>query len=70
MEFLVVLFPHKQQVKIDGEFNGFTNELIEIEGGEHTVTLGPPPNFKPPSRTVDVRNTSALTPMTVSFEEA
>jgi hypothetical protein len=70
MEFLVVLFPRKRQVRIDGEVNGRTNELIEIEGGEHTVTLGPPRNFKPASRTVDVRNTSALMPMTVSFEEA
>ena len=69
MEFLVVLFPRKRQVKIDGEVNGSTNELIEIEGGEHSVTLGPPRTFKPASRNVDVRNTSALMPMTVSFED-
>lgn len=68
MEFLVVLFPRKRQVRIDGEVNGSTNELIEIEGGEHTVTLGPPRNFKPESHTVDIHNTAALTPMTVSFE--
>ena len=70
MEFLLVLFPRKRRVMIDGVFNGSTNELIELEGGEHSVSLGPPNNFKPKQRTVDLSDTSALAPMIVSFEEA
>lgn len=70
MEFLVVLFARKRRVQIDGEFTGSTNELIELEGGKHSVSLGPPANFTPASRTVNLRNTSALTPLTVAFGEA
>ena len=69
MEYLVVLFPRSRRVKINGEFQGRTGELIELEGGKYTVSLGPPSTFRPASRTVDLHNTSALAPMTIRFEE-
>ncbi|NIR30434.1 MAG: hypothetical protein GWN84_14225 [Gammaproteobacteria bacterium] len=70
MEYLVVLFPRRRRVKINDGFNGYTNELIELDGGPYTVSLGPPPNFTPQSRDVDLRNTAPLTPMIVQFEES
>jgi len=68
-EFLVVLFPRSRRVMINGEFMGTTNKKLELEIGKYEVTLGPPPNFTPEKRDVDLRNTSSLMPMTVEFEE-
>ena len=39
-----------------------------LETGTHQVTLDGPPDFQPGKHTVLVRNTSALTPMTVEFQ--
>lgn len=70
MEFLVVRFPRSRRVLIDDEFNGRTGELIELEAGTHTVSLGPPANFAPPFQRIVLRNTSALEPREVAFDEA
>jgi len=67
MEYLVVHFARSRRVKVDGEFHGRTEELIELEAGTHTVTLSPPPNFTPPEQTVVLRETSALSPCEVTF---
>lgn len=68
MEYLIVHFPRSRRVKVDGEFNGRTEELIELESGKHTVTLGPPPNFTPLEQTIVLRDTSPLSPREVTFE--
>jgi hypothetical protein len=68
-EYLVVLFPRRRRVKINGEYLGLTNKLLELEGGGYEVALGPPANFTPMQHKVDLRNTSALTPMLIEFEE-
>ena len=68
MEYLIVHFPRSRRVKIDDEFNGRTDELIEIEAGRHVVTLGPPANFSPDERTVILRNTSELEPREIGFD--
>ena len=70
MEFLVVRFVRSRRVKVDGEFMGRTDELIEIEQGRHEVTLGYPPNFKPEIITVILKDTTEFTPREVRFEEA
>ncbi len=69
MEYLVVRFPKSRRVRIDGEFNGRTDQLIELEAGTYTVSLGPPLNFTPESRRVVLKDTSALDPKEVSFDE-
>ena len=66
----MVLFPRSRRVLINGEQQGRTNELIELEGGKYTVALGPPPNFRPRSKAIDLRNTAALRPLIVTFKEA
>jgi hypothetical protein len=68
MEFLIVHFPRSRRVKVDDEFNGRTEELIEIESGRHVVTLGPPDNFTPEDRTIIVKDTSELEPREIDFE--
>ena len=70
MEFLLVHFPTSRRVKIDGEFNGRTEEVIQVEAGTHVVALGPPYSFNPEEQEVVLQDTSALCPLEVSFEKA
>jgi hypothetical protein len=67
MEFLIVHFPRSRRVRVDDEFNGRTEELIEIEAGRHVVTLGPPVNFTPEERIVILKDTSELEPREIDF---
>lgn len=69
-EYLVVLFPRRRRVKMNDMFLGHTNKLLEVEGGEYTVTLGPPKNFTPDEHQVDLHNTAPSSPKFVEFEEA
>jgi hypothetical protein len=68
MEYLIVHFPRSRRVRIDDEFNGRTEELIEIEAGRHVVTLGPPNNFTPEDRSIVLRDTSELEPREIAFD--
>lgn len=68
MEYLIVHFPRSRRVKVDGEFHGQTEELIELEAGTHMITLGPPPNFTPSEQRIVLKNTSPLSPREVTFE--
>ena len=69
-EYLLVLFPQARPVLLNGEVMGETNVVIEVQGGEYEVSLVPPLDFTPPSRLVDLRNTSLGQPLTIKFEEA
>ena len=68
-EYLVALFARNRRVMINGAFMGSTNVKLELEGGAYDVTLGPPYNFSPEKFSIDLANTSALTPMIVEFKE-
>ena len=68
MEYLIVHFPRSRRVKVDDEFNGRTDELIELEAGNHVVTLGPPDNFNPDERRIVLKDTSELEPREINFE--
>ncbi len=68
MEYLIVHFPRSRRVKVDDEFNGRTDELIELEPGSHVVTLGPPDNFTPYERRLVLKETSELEPREISFD--
>ena len=68
MEYLIVHFPRSRRVKVDDEFNGRTDELIELEPGIHVVTLGPPDNFTPYERRLVLKETSELEPREISFD--
>lgn len=68
MEYLIVHFPRSRRVKIDDEFNGRTEDVIEIEAGKHVVSLGPPYNFTPDEQTIILKDTSSLESREVSFD--
>jgi hypothetical protein len=68
MEYLIVRFPESRGVRIDGAPQGRTDVLLELEAGVHDVTLDPPPNFSPPQRRVQLRDTAAVAPTEVTFQ--
>ena len=68
MDYLVVHFPRSRRVLIDDEFNGRTENVIELEAGRHVVSLGPPYNYTPEERTIILKNTAELEPREVSFD--
>ncbi|OGP72184.1 MAG: hypothetical protein A2Z73_03510 [Deltaproteobacteria bacterium RBG_13_60_28] len=69
-EYLVVLFPRRRRVLLNGEPKGYTNERLELEGGTYTVSLLQPPlDFTPMEQVIDLRNTAPMSPMEVIFEE-
>jgi len=68
-EYLVVLFPSRRRVKINGQIMGNTNTKLELEGGRYEVTLGPPNNFAPESQPIDLKHTASLQPMVIEFQK-
>jgi hypothetical protein len=67
MEFVKVTFPTDRLVYIDGEENGNTNEVLRVDAGTHVFALGNLANYRPGSRTVVVKDTSALEPLEIVF---
>lgn len=70
MEYLLVEYPRKRRVMIGSESVGYTNEVVELDGGPYTVKLSPPENYAPASRRVMLANTSVLDPKVVRFDPA
>ncbi len=67
MEFMIVIFPVARGVRVDGAPQGRTNTVLQIETGEHEVTLEGPRNFSPLSQRVLLANTAALDPVRITF---
>ena len=67
MEYLLVKFETSRRVRINDNPFGFTNTVIQVEAGTHTVRLEAPPDFSPLAQTVLIENTSPLAPLTVTF---
>ncbi|MGH8616001.1 MAG: hypothetical protein ACREYF_29315 [Gammaproteobacteria bacterium] len=68
MEYLLVKFPRSRRVKVDDEFHGRTDEVVELEAGSHVVSLGPPANFTPSEQRIILKDTSELDPREISFD--
>jgi hypothetical protein len=68
MEYLIVHFARSRRVLVDDEFNGRTDNLIELEAGRHVVSLGPPYNYTPEEQAVILKDTAELNPHEVSFD--
>jgi len=62
MEYLIVRFPERREVRVDGVLHGRTNIVMQFESGIHDVTLGPPWNFAPVEQKVLLYKTAALDP--------
>jgi len=67
MEHVIVTFPTKRLVYIDGEENGFTNDVLRVDAGTHVFELGNLANYRPASRKVLVQDTTVLEPLQVAF---
>jgi hypothetical protein len=67
MEYVKVTFPTRRLVYIDGEQNGYTNDVLRIDAGTHLFELGNLYNYAPDSQKVLVQDTTLLTPMEVAF---
>lgn len=70
MEYVIVRYPWKRTVYIDGEDNGKTGERLRVEEGTHTIHLGDPRNYRPKWRRPTVTGTTPTRPMEVEFEPA
>ena len=67
MEHVIVTFPTKRLVYIDGEQNGYTNDVLRVDAGTHVFELGHLANYRPASRKVLVQDTTVLEPLEVAF---
>jgi hypothetical protein len=67
MEYVKVTFPSRRRVYIDEEENGYTNQVLRVDAGTHLFDLGPTDNYRPRSRKVTVKDTSAEQPKRIAF---
>jgi len=67
MEHVIVTFPTRRLVYIDGEQNGYTNDVLRVDAGPHVFELGNLANYRPASRKVLVQDTTVLEPLEVAF---
>jgi hypothetical protein len=70
MEYLIVRYPRKRSVYIDGEECGETGERLRVQEGTHTINLGDPRDYAPKWRRPTVTDTTSVKPMEIEFEEA
>ena len=70
MEWVVVFFPNKRDVFIDGRRSGETEVKLIVSTGRHRFSLGVPRNYKPLHKDVTVKNTTVLTPQSIAFDPA
>ncbi|HKG94798.1 MAG TPA: hypothetical protein VKA84_22985 [Gemmatimonadaceae bacterium] len=68
MEFILVSYPRRRRVFVDGEQCGFTNEVIQIDGGTHRIDLGEPANYTPQFRRPDISGTAVFDPLLLEFD--
>jgi hypothetical protein len=67
MEYVIVTFPTERQVFIDGEQDGYTNEVLRVDAGSHLFELGHLENYRPGSRKVLVQDTTPSQPLEIAF---
>ena len=67
MEYVKITFPTNRLVYIDGEQNGYTNEVLRVDAGSHIFELGNLENYRPGSRKVLVQDTTVLEPLEIAF---
>ena len=66
-ETVLVNYPAKRDVFVDGVRAGVTNQPFGVETGMHTFDLGQPQTYEPPTITVLISGTDVVAPATVLF---
>lgn len=69
MEYVVVSFPEKRTVFVDGQPAGQTNQVLLIEEGTHEFSLGPG-DEKVWRKLAMVTDTTTVSPAKIKFEES
>lgn len=69
MEYLLVKFAESRSVIVDEITEGMTNKILELEAGNHVVSIEGPPDFTPECFEFILRNTSESSPRVISFEK-
>jgi len=67
MEYVKVIYPTRRMVYVDGEQNGYTNEVLRVDAGTHVFELGTVLNFKPSFRRAMIEDTSVFEPFEIVF---
>jgi hypothetical protein len=67
VEYVKVKFPTNRLVYIDGEQNGYTNDVLRVDAGTHVFELGRRANYRPAQRKVLVQDTMVLEPLEIAF---
>ena len=67
MEYLLVHFREDRGVIVNGQSQGRTETVIELEAGQHIVSLDPPVDYSPSSETIDLQGTTVLSPLEFTF---
>lgn len=67
MEYVKVTFPTRRLAYIDGEKNGYTNDVLRVDAGTHEFSLAYRANYRPAKRTMTVMDTSVLEPLEIKF---
>jgi hypothetical protein len=70
MEFVIVRYPTRRTVLVDGEEAGFTNKILRMEEGTHTFELDGAGDYMPISQTLEIKGTNSVHPKEVTFEKA
>ena len=65
MEYVVVRYPKRRVVRMDGQDVGFTNETLMVEQGHHVFDLGEPLDYTPASLEKLVQDTVSEDPLIV-----
>jgi hypothetical protein len=66
-EYLLVSYPVKRRVLVDGVDQGDTDTLLSFEPGQHTVRLGGLADFTPDQEVVWLVGTDPLDPLHITF---
>jgi len=70
MEYLLVKFSEQRSVVIDNYDSEYkTNQIIEMDGGHHNISLTDPQDYTPKEHIIILQNTGWLNPMEVYFEK-
>jgi hypothetical protein len=76
VEFVIVEFPDRREVLVDGIDHGFNRELnkeeriLRVAEGLHRFRLRGPENYVPVWQTVEVSGTDSIEPLRVVFRKA
>ena len=67
VEFVIVIYPRRRGVVVNGRETAKTNERFLVQTGTHEFSLTGDANYTPPTQVLAVENTSADEPCVVTF---